>query len=270
MFSRKFIIRTLAVIGLYVAAVSYIFQNEEWFFFDHVKIESSEPYSFTLPYQELNIKINDDIQLHGLHFQQDNPKGMVLYFPSGDYLPNVFSAHASVLYQQGYDVIIPEYRGIGKSTSVFSTEDDIYSDAKQWFKMANRMSDSLNLIVYGKGFGTGVAAYLGAESNIDLVILENSYFSWSELMLKKYFWWAPHSYLTQYQIPVWEFVRKSTNKTILIHDADHDFIDYSNSERLLEYLKPGDNLITLNGDDKKSKEKVYKENINRILSKIEK
>jgi len=266
-FSRKFIIRSLAVIGLYVAAASYIFQNEERFFFKHDKINGSESYQFTVPYHELTIKINEAINLHAILYPQENAKAMILAFPSSDYQSLKYDIKDNLYYQLGYSVIIPEYRGSGKSTSIYHTEEDIFSDAQQWFKMSNSLADSLPLIVYGQGFGCGAAACLGGAQNIDLVILDTPFYAWNKIMLRKYFWWLPHTYLTQYKIPLWEFLRKSVNKTVLVHATNDSDIKYDNSLQLLEYLKPGDVLITLDAETESGNRKQYKEHIERVLNK---
>ncbi len=265
MFSRKFIIRTLAVIGLYIALTSYIFKNEEWFFFDHDKLTKDALYSFSVPFEELNIKINEEIQLHALLFRQKEAKVLILKFPGSDYQSEAYDANNDLYYQLGYSVLIPEYRGSGKSTSVFTSEDDIYADAQQWYKMANRIADSLNLVVIGKDFGCGAAAWVGGENTMDLVILDTPYYSWDKVMLRKYFWWLPHTYLTQYKIPVWEFIRKSMNKTILIHATEDDNIKYDHSLQLLEYLNPGDELISLDAEDEAANRLQYKKEIQRIV-----
>ena len=265
MFSRKFIIRTLAVIGLYVAVTSYIFKNEERFFFDHDSLSKEALYLYTVPFEELQIKINEEIQLHALLFKQKEAKVLVLKFPESDYQSVGYDIHSDLFYQLGYSILIPEYRGSGKSTSVFTSEDDIYSDSQQWYKMARRMADSLPLVVVGKDFGCGAAAWIGGENTIDLVILDTPYYSWNKVMLRKYFWWLPHTYLSQYKIPVWEFIRKSMNKTILIHATKGDNIKYDHSLQLLEFLKTGDELITLEADNEADNVLQYKKEIQSIL-----
>lgn len=247
--SRKFIIRAIAFLMLYVAAVSYIFENEEKFFFDHEELEQDYKYKFSVPFKEMNIDISQDVQLHALWFPQAESKGMILYFPDGKYQSEEYSPQNNYFYQNGYDLLIPAYRGNGKSNSTFQSEEDIYNDAQQWYKMAHSLADSNCLIIIGRDFGSGVAAYISGINPADLVILENPYFSWNTIMLKKYFWMLPHSYLTQYEIPLWEFLRKSSNRIILVHAIDSKFISVENSHRLLEYLKPGDDLIELDSKE---------------------
>jgi len=269
-FSRKFIIRSIAIIGIYVAAASYVFQNEEKFLFRHQPQETSDILNFDVPFQEMQIPINKKIKLSGLYFKHQNQKGLVLLFPSGDEASFSFIPNNDYFYQRGYSVLIPDYRGSGKSTSVYQSEVDIYSDAKQWYKMAVKLSDSSTLLVYGKAFGSGPAAYIGGEYPLDVLILESPFMEWDQQMLRKYFWWLPYTYFTQFKIPVWEFVRKSTNKTILIHATKDSEIKYDNSLKLLEYLKPGDELITLDKDTREMNTALYQQKINSLLNSIEK
>lgn len=246
--SRKFIIRAIAVLMLYIAATSYIFQNEDSFFFNHEELEQNYSYPFDIAFQEMRIQINEEVNLHGLWFKQKQSKGLVLYFPNGEYQSEAFDIQSNYFFQKGFDVLIPEYRGNGKSSSNYQTEEDMYKDASQWYKMAHSLADSNSLIIGGREFGSGMAAYIGGQYPAELIILENPFYSWDALMLRKYFWMLPHSYLTQFKIPLWEFVRKSTNRTILMHASESSFTDIENSHRLLQFLKPGDNLIEIAGE----------------------
>ncbi|OYT17857.1 MAG: hypothetical protein B7C24_00305 [Bacteroidetes bacterium 4572_77] len=248
MFSRKFIIRAIAFMGIYVAAASYIFTNEEKFFFSHNKIEATEIFSFQETFQELQIPLNKETQLHGLLFPQENAKGLVLLFPSGDYNALDFKVEDLYLYQQSYSILIPSYRSSGKSTGVYLEEKDLYNDAQQWFKMAKSIADSSSLIIYGQGFGDGMAAWVAGSNEVDLLILEEPYYTWKEQMLNKYFWWLPHTWFSQYEIPLWQFLRKSTSPILIFSAIDSDFVKKERSLQLLEFLKPGDKYIDMEGE----------------------
>ncbi|NOR86695.1 MAG: hypothetical protein GQ527_03710, partial [Bacteroidales bacterium] len=156
-----------------------------------------------------------------------------------------------------------------KSNSTFTREEDIYEDALQWYKMANRISDSSSLIIYGEEFGSGPAAWIAGNQQADLIVLDSPYYSWNKIMLRKYFWWLPHTYLTQYTIPVWEFIRKSTNRIVLVHATDSKNIKYSNSLDLLEFLKPGDELITIESSKIDQNSESFKNNMEKVLHQMQ-
>ena len=262
--SRKFIIRSIAVLILYLAATSYIFENEESFFFNHSELEQNHSYDINGDFQEMEIQINPEVKLHALWFKQKQSKGIVLYFPNGDYQSEELDLQSNFYYQEGFDLLIPVYRGNGKSTSKYQSEEALYSDAVQWYKMAHSLADSNAIIIAGREFGSGMAAYLGGKLPAELVILENPYYSWDAIMLRKYFWMLPHSYLTQYKIPVWEYVRKSTNKTLLIHATNASFIKIDNSHQLLQYLKPGDKLIEVKGENINYQDAEFQKSMKRL------
>lgn len=247
---------------IYVAAASYIFQNEDKFFFKHQELSSDFQYTLNTDFQELNIPLNKDTHLHALWLQHNNKKGMILYFPDGNYESGQLSNSQKFYFQLGYDLIIPDYRGNGKSTGKYHLEEDIYQDAQQWMKMTLSIADSLPVVLVGQEFGSGIAAKVAQSSQAKLLILEKPYRAWNEVMLRKYFWWLPHTYFTQYKIPTWKFIRATSIPIVLIHSTDSKNIKFKNSEILLQYFKPGDILISPQGEtiDYQSKEFLNKFN----------
>jgi hypothetical protein len=234
---------------LYVAAASYIFKNEAQFFYKQEQKDAQFEYAESLNFNELNIPVHDELSLHALWLKNPKRKGVVLYLPDGEYISGKLSESALFYYNLSYDIIVPEYRGNGKSIGKYETEEDLYFDAHQWLKMANGIANTLDVVIVGQGFGAGLAAQAySSNSNADLLILENPYRAWNDVMLRKYFWWLPHSYFTNFEIPTWEYLRASSGPIVLIHPTDSKSIKFKNSELLLEYLKPGDILISLQGE----------------------
>lgn len=241
---------------LYVAVASYIFQNEANFFYDHEEKSADFQYNLEIDFEELNIPLNSENNLHGLWLKQNDKRGLILFFPGSEYISGEINESQKFYFSLGYDLIIPDYRSTGKSTGKYYSEEDLYADALQWMKMTAGISDSLPLILVGQDFGCGIAAQVNTYNLADLLILEEPYVAWNDVMLRKYFWWLPHSWFTQFKIPTWKFIRASSDPVVLIHPSKSKNIRYKNSELLLEYFKGGDQLITLDSEkiDHKSKE----------------
>jgi hypothetical protein len=263
--SRKFIIRGIAAILLYIAAASYLLQNETNYFFEKKPYEGA--YSFPVDFQEINIDFNQNIKLHAVLFYKENSRGLVLIFPSGDYLSEKFNPQNNFFYNRGYSLILPEYRGNGKSVGNYEAESEFYSDAEQWYKLVSKMADTLPLLVYGQEFGAGMAAQLAANENPDLVVLENPAYSWNEVMLKKYFWWLPHSKFGQYKFPTWKFLRLTHSKVALIYTTQNKLIHSDHSLRLLEFLKPGDEVMEYESETNDQNKHEFQNEMNQYLIK---
>ncbi len=70
-------------------------------------------------------------------------------------MPQNFTSH-------GYEVWITDYPGYGKTTGKL-TEENLYMQAKEVYKLANSKFGKDNIIVYGKSLGSGIASYLASK-----------------------------------------------------------------------------------------------------------
>ena len=59
-------------------------------------------------------------------------------------------------------------------------------------------------------------------------------------------------------------MRKSTNKILLIHATEANFTKIDHSHRLLQYLKPGDQLIEIEGGDIDYQNLEFQKNMEKL------
>ena len=57
---------------------------------------------------------------------------------------------------------MPDYPGFGKTTGKL-TEENMYLEAKEVYKLAHSKFAADSIIVYGKSLGTGVASLIAAK-----------------------------------------------------------------------------------------------------------
>lgn len=234
---------------LYVGIASYILKNESQFFYSQEELDADYQYDLKQNFQELKIPINDQLELHGIWLKNEVNRGYLLYFPGSDYLSGELNESQKFYFSLGYHLIIPDYRGSGKSSGKYRLEEELYQDAAQWLKLTSSLADSIPVLMAGQDFGSGIAAQAYQNSVAQLLILEKPYFAWNNVMLRKYFWWLPHTYFTSFKIPTWEYIRACSHPIVLIHPTESEDIKFKNSELLLDFLKPGDRLITLTGKE---------------------
>ena len=120
----------------------------------------------------------------------------------------------------------------------------MYEQGLQIQKMAASKYGKDSIIIYGKSFGTGIAAYVASESNNKRLILETPYYSIPSLF-SCYAPIYPTNKMSTYKIPVNKFLGDVHYPITIFHGTDDGVIPYRNAARLKTVLKPTDEFITI-------------------------
>lgn len=138
-----------------------------------------------------------------------------------------------------------DYPGFGKSTGE-RTEKKLYEQALQVQKMAASRYGKDSILLYGKSFGTGIAAYVASETDCKKLILETPYYSIPAL----FSCWAPvypTGYMSAYKIRTYQFLADVHCPVTIFHGTGDGIIPYRCASKLKSVLKPGDEFITIDG-----------------------
>ena len=136
----------------------------------------------------------------------------------------------------GYDVWIMDYRGFGKSTGRRS-EAALLADAQMVYKRMRREVNEEDIIVWGRSFGSGIAAFIASGNSPKALVLETPYWSLSDAACHSRFYLFP--FLFRYKLPTHEYLCEVDCPVYLIHGTADEKIYFESSERLKEL---GDNL----------------------------
>jgi len=269
--SRKFYYSLFVVAALYILIVQQFFKNESRFIFQSPTYTSELKYSFNVDFQELNLSINKELVLHGIWFKHKESKALVLFFPDTDIDIRQLKMEENHYYAQGFDVLMVAYRGTAESLGKPNNENDLFSDAQQWYKFAKSQFSENNIILVGSGFGSSVAAQLAGNNMPKALILEKPYFSFGDYQSKHKYWWLPYSYFTSFHLNTWEYVRKTKSEIILIQDETKK----DKKGCLTDFLKQSDKVYWLkNSKDvyfsfQADKAIFYNEILHELLYSIE-
>src|SRR5690554_8068797 len=86
-------------------------------------------YEFSYDFKELYLGSHDGkARLNALHFKVNSPKGIVVYYHGNAGQLADWGHVVQDFAESGYDVLVVDYRGYGKSTGKLS-EKALYSDA---------------------------------------------------------------------------------------------------------------------------------------------
>ena len=187
---------------------------------------------FTLPKT-----MDDDGEIHYRRYTTLKMpiKGTVFYLHGNRGDMDRCECEIDFLLDRGYDVWTMDYRGFGDSIGTMS-EKALKEDASRVYAEINRPDLGKPLIVWGRSFGSGVAASVAAAAKADdkpdLLILETPYWSLVDLAQQK----CPiiPSRLFRYKLPVHEFLKSAGCPIHLIHGTQDEKINANASDRLLK------------------------------------
>ena len=187
---KKLLSRSLVSIGaiaiiLYTAACLYLFfQQTRFIFFPSSAIETT-PKFFNLDYQEVWLPVKTRSggveRMHGWWIPASKPNAQVLLYLHGNGInigANV--AHANRFHRLGFSVLLPDYRGYGRSEGSFPTEAAVYQDAAvAWdYLVQERKIQPEQIFLYGHSLGGAVAIDLAVKQpDAAGLIVESSFTS---------------------------------------------------------------------------------------------
>ncbi len=243
---RKIIFRWIKIIVLLYSIIGIaLFYLQEKFLFHPEKLAADHVFKFDIPFQEINIPFNEvDTMSMVKFFPKDSVRrGVVLYFHGNKQNIERYAKFVTGFTQYGYEVWMEDYPGFGKSTGE-RTEKKMYQQALVIQKMALSKYGTDSIILYGKSFGTGIAAYVASKTNCKQLILETPYYSIPDLF-GCYAFIYPTERMSTYKIPTNKYLQDVTCPITIFHGTDDGVIPYRCAAKLKTVLKPADEFITV-------------------------
>jgi alpha-beta hydrolase superfamily lysophospholipase len=243
--TRK-VIRWATAIGFFYGSIGIaLFYLQEKFLFHPEPLGSDYVFKFNIPFEEINIAINERDTLNLIRFlpQTPTPKGVVLYFHGNTGNVMRYEKYVNNFTKHGYVVLMPDYPGFGKTTGKL-TEAAMDLEAKEVYKLAHSKFSADSIIVYGKSLGSGVASLIAAKQQCKRLILETPYYSIPSLF-SSYAPIYPTGRMSHFKFPVGENLKELKAPVTIFHGTSDRVVFYRNSVLLKKVLKPGDEYITI-------------------------
>lgn len=264
---RKIFRIMTVVIFVYCSIGLALFYLQEKLLFHPEPLPNDYVFQFDVPFKEVQIAMNEEDTLSMVQFfpKDSIPKGVVLYFHGNRDNVNRYAKFAQNFTKHGYEVWMPDYPGYGKSTGEI-TEQLMYDEAREVFKLANSKFSADSIIVYGKSLGTGLASYLAAKKKLQRVILETPYYSLPSLF-SGYAPIYPTNRMSHFKFPVGEYLKEVQEPITIFHGTSDKLISYRHASKLKKILKPGDEFITIDGGTHNNLNQfpLFKEKLDSVL-----
>jgi len=236
-------IKIVLIIYLVIGIALYFFQDK--ILFSPQKLPPDYVFNFPVPFKEISLPVNKEKNLSIIQFTVPDSvcRGVVLYFHGNRRNIERYASFATNFTGNNYEVWMMDYPGYGKSTGE-RTEQILYDDALQFYKMARARFSKDSIIIYGRSLGTGIASQLASTRDCKRLILESPYYS-MDALFGHYACMYPVSWMIKYHFPTYQYLQKVDAPVTLFHGASDELIPYNQSKRLLKIAKPGTELITI-------------------------
>jgi hypothetical protein len=240
----KRVLYSLAAIWLIATIALYVYQDE--LIFRYKKLPADYHFTFDQPYEEFFLPTRGEDSLNLLLFKSPTPaKGLVLYFHGNASNLQRWGNYAVDFTKIGYDVLMLDFRGYGKSTGT-PTEVQLYADALLlWDWVKNKYPDT-HIIVYGRSLGSAIAAKLASLRPADQLILETP-FDQLRGAVPLPLQWPLYVLPLDHQFPTYEVMHLVYCPVTIIHGTNDWVVPLSSAQRLQPFLKETDQFITIEG-----------------------
>lgn len=234
---QKWTYVVLVIGAIYVSISILLYFLQDLFMFKPEKL----PKDFQFYYEnqeteEYNIETRDGAVINGLRFKVKTPKGVVFYLKGNSKSIKGWGKFAVDFTRHGYDVIMVDYRGFGKSTGR-RTQKAIKRDLQVVYNKIKENVSEKYIILYGRSLGSGFATKLASMNNPRMLILDAPYYSLSKVA-KRYMPFMPLSILLKFPMPTYKWLKYVNCPIHIIHGTDDKLIPFKTSVKLSR-IKPG-------------------------------
>jgi pimeloyl-ACP methyl ester carboxylesterase len=235
----------LYIIIIYGVVLLLVYLVQEKFIFKPEKLAKDFQYKYDVPFKELFFDVEPGVQINGLHFHRENPKGLILYLHGNTRSIKGWAKYSKDFYRYNYDVVLVDYRGFGKSTGKRS-EKEMMNDMQHVYKSLKSQYAESHLIVYGRSIGSGFAAKIAADNNPRYLILDAPYYNFLRVA-ERFLPLLPHKWLLRYHLRTDIWLRKVKCHTYILHGTKDWLIPIKHSEQLQQINPHKITLIRIQG-----------------------
>lgn len=260
------ILYAILLLGLsfYLVIMGVLYWVQERFIFFPTYLPDDFVFQYFENAREHYFDIDQNSRVHALHFQVENPKGIILYFHGNTRSLDDWGFAAQEFTKHGWEVFMPDYRGYGKSRGKL-TERGLYADAMRCYEHLQRQFSEKEIIIYGRSLGTGIATQLASKTQPRHLVLETPYHS-MRAMVSRTIPFVP-SFLLKFQFPSNRNIKKVTCPIDILHGTADTLIPLKQAQNLNKLGQPTSTITIIDGGghNNLSDYEMWQECIEQIL-----
>lgn len=183
-------------------------------------------------------------RLSVLELRLPEPRGVVFFLHGNAGNLQSWFTNTEFYRRAGFDLVMPDYRGYGKSTGRIDSEAQLHADVMAvWRSIAQRYAGK-RIVFLGRSLGTGLAAELAATVQPDLTVLVSPYASIVGMARGHYPWLPPQ--VVRYPLRTDRVIERIRGPLLLVHGDRDEVIPFSESAKL-QAIVPQARLVRIAG-----------------------
>lgn len=222
----------LTVVIIYIAISIAIYYLQDYLLFKPEKLPKDFQFNYeNQEIEEHNLETRDGAVINGLLFKpKGESRGIVLYLKGNSKSIKGWGKFAVDFTRHGYNVLMVDYRGFGKSTG-HRSQKAIKRDLQEVYNKIKERTKESRIILYGRSLGSGFAAKLASMNNPRMLILDAPYYSLTKVT-KRYMPFMPLSLLIKYPLPTYKWLKYVQCPIHIIHGTNDKLIPFKTSLKL--------------------------------------
>jgi len=220
----------IVLISIYLGICISFYFFQHLAFFRPEKLSSEFEYKYPFPFEEIDFDMEDGGLINAIYFKVPNTRGVVFYLKGNSKSIKGWGKFAKDFVSNGYDFFMMDYRGFGKSRGKRSQE-KVFNDAQYIYKWLTQHYPENKIILYGRSWGSGIAARIASWNKPRMLILDSPYFSFFHTV-NRYLFFTPLKWLLRYNIRTDQYLKTTACPVHIIHGTKDRLISFSQSEKL--------------------------------------
>jgi len=231
-------------VGL-LSGLLYLMQPSMVFYPYSKLVETPRAWGFE--YEDIFIDTEDGVKLHGWYLPKKEAREVVLFLHGNGGNISHRGDSLNIFNRLGFNVLIIDYRGYGRSEGSPS-EEGLYEDARAaWRYLIERGFSREQIILFGRSIGGAVAVKLAVEKKPDKVILEST-FSSSRDMADSLMPLISKIVVMRYPFNSMERIKAVKAQLLMLHSPDDEIIPFALGEKLYRAANEPKQFVRLQGD----------------------
>ncbi|MEQ9186362.1 MAG: alpha/beta hydrolase [Cryomorphaceae bacterium] len=231
----------------YLLLIAFFYVFQESFLFQAKSMNRDEAFEFDFPFEERNVKMEDGAVINTVMLRATNAKGVMLYFHGNSGDLTRWAPIANAFTEYGFDVLVFDYRGYGKSRGHRSMQ-RLYRDGLVLYESLLESYREDDIVIYGRSIGTSMATWLAARTKAQQLLLETPFYQISEVLAFR-FLMLPASLLLKYPFSNAKYMGSVSSPIHIVHGTLDGVVPYFSGKKLYQAFRDQKviSFTTING-----------------------